>query len=83
MDCHPDATRLWYNPVMDIPVTIPPELWLAVERAGVEPVLLEGPETMTDSLVIKRDVYERLPTLLTVERVDRSLYEFAEFPPYE
>jgi len=59
-------------------MTITPELKQAVDRAGVGPVLLKGPDTKTHYLGIRREVYERL---LTVERVDRSLYDFGEFYP--
>jgi hypothetical protein len=66
---------------MEVAMTITPELKQAVERAGEEPLLLEDPETNTSYVVVKRQVYERLLTLLAVERVDRSLYEFGEFHP--
>jgi hypothetical protein len=64
-------------------MTITPELKRAVEASGGDPVLLNDPETRTDYLVIRRDVYERLVTLTSADRVDRSLYEFGEFHPRE
>jgi hypothetical protein len=62
-------------------MTIMPELKQVVDRAGSDPVILEDPETKTAYVVLKRETYERLLTLLEVERVDRSLYEFGEFHP--
>ena len=68
---------------METSMTITPELKQAVERAGLEPVLLEDHETKTAYVVVKREAYERLLALLAVERIDRSLYEFGEYHPFE
>lgn len=62
-------------------MTITREQKAAVERAGIEPVVIEDPETRTAYVILKRDVYDRLLKLMEVERVDRSLYEFGEFHP--
>jgi hypothetical protein len=64
-------------------MTITPELKQAVEQAGENPVLLEDPETKTAYVVVKREVFEQLMKLMSVEQVDRSLYEFGEFHPIE
>jgi hypothetical protein len=64
-------------------MTITPELKQAVEQAGEKPVLLEDPETKTAYVVVKREVFEQLMKLMSVEQVDRSLYEFGEFHPIE
>jgi uncharacterized protein (DUF427 family) len=44
---------------MELSMTITRELKHALERSGEEPVLLEDPETRTDYVVVKREVYER------------------------
>ncbi len=58
-----------------------PELKLAVEKAGDEPVRVEDPETHTVYLIVREDVYRRTYAQIAIDHPDRSLYEFGEFRP--
>ncbi len=62
-------------------MTITTEQKRAIDKAGIEPVSLDDPDTKDSYVILKREVYERLVKLMEVERVDRSLYEFGEFYP--
>jgi hypothetical protein len=53
----------------------------AVEKAGNEPVRVEGPETHTAYLIVREDVYRRMCELTAMDHSGRSLYEFGEFHP--
>ncbi|MGO9469859.1 MAG: hypothetical protein ACLQIB_55005 [Isosphaeraceae bacterium] len=43
--------------------TLTPEQRQAIERAGEEPVRLADPETQTEYVIIKADVYDRICAL--------------------
>jgi len=44
--------------------TLTPEQWQVIQRAGEEPVRLADPETQTEYVLLKADVYDRIRTLL-------------------
>jgi hypothetical protein len=62
-------------------MTLTPELKVAVEKAGEEPVRVEDPETHTAYLLVREDVFRRICGLTAIDHSDRSLYEFGEFHP--
>jgi hypothetical protein len=64
-----------------LPMTITPELKVAVEQAGEEPLRIEDPDTKTAYLVIREEVYRELRRLAVIDHSDRSLYDFGEFHP--
>jgi len=66
---------------MEVPMTLTPELKLAVDKAGDEPVRVEDPETHTAYLIVREDVYHRLYALTAIDHSDRSLNEFGDFHP--
>ena len=43
--------------------TLTPEQWQEIERAGAEPVRLADPETKTEYVILKADVYDRIQAL--------------------
>ena len=61
--------------------TITPELRREIEQAGEQPVRIADPETHTEYVILKADVYEKMRTLMQPEKIDPSLYEYGEFFP--
>lgn len=61
--------------------TITPEQRQEIENAGNEPVRLSDPQTHAEDVILKADVYERLKSLMEIDRSDRSLYESGDFHP--
>lgn len=46
-----------------------------------EPVTVDIPEAKRTFVVIEKETYDRLQSLLEVDEVDRSLFEFDEIDP--
>jgi hypothetical protein len=55
----------------------------ALRQAGDRPIRVEDPETKTAYLLVREDLFHQMEELLTLEKVDRSLYEFGEFHAIE
>jgi hypothetical protein len=75
------ARAIWYNPAIEVAMTLTPELKQAVERAGDEPVRVEDPDTHTAYVVIKEDVYRKLRE--AVPESDITLHEFEDLISFE
>jgi hypothetical protein len=61
--------------------TLTPEQRNAVERAGEQPVRIEDPETRTEYVILKADVYEKMRAAMETEQIDPSFYEYGDFNP--
>ena len=61
--------------------TLTPEQRQELEKSGNQPLKIEDPETHTEYVIVRAEVYQRLRSLVDIERTDRSLYEFGEFHP--
>jgi len=53
----------------------------ALSRAEGEPIRVEDPDTKAAYVIVPEDLFRQMRELLTVEKIDRSLYEFGEFHP--
>jgi hypothetical protein len=69
------------NPRSATMVKLTPEQRREIAQAGEQPVRMEDPETHAAYVILKEEVYRRMEELLSVEKVDRSLYEFGDFHP--
>ena len=67
--------------ILEVPMTLSPELKKAVEKSGDEPVRVADPDTHTAYLIVREDVFRRMYALAAIDHSDRSLYEFGEFHP--
>jgi hypothetical protein len=66
---------------MEAPMTITAEQKQAIEKAGIEPVRVEDPETNTPYLIVREDLYRKMFQAVAFDHSDESLYEYGEFHP--
>ena len=64
-------------------MTITPEIRQAVDQAGDGPLRLEDPETHSEYVLLKAEVYDRMHAVIEAERVDPSFFEYGDFTPVE
>jgi hypothetical protein len=60
---------------------ITPEQRREIEKAGEHPIRVADPETHTEYVILKADVYEKMRAVMESEKIDPSLFEFGEFFP--
>jgi hypothetical protein len=53
----------------------------ALSQAEGEPIRVEDPDTKAGYVIVPEELFRRMRERLTVEKIDRSLYEFGEFHP--
>lgn len=63
--------------------TITPEQRQEIEQSGNQPVRVEDPANNRHYVMISAELWERMRALIDVEHIDRSLYEYDDFRPYE
>ncbi len=62
-------------------MTITHEIRQAIDQAGEQPVRVDDPETRTQYVILKAEVYDRMRSLLEAEEIDPSFFEFGDFIP--
>jgi hypothetical protein len=66
---------------MEVPMTITSEMKQALEKAGLEPVRVEDPDTKTSYIIMREDVYRRIQDMVRIEQIDPSFFEVGDFVP--
>ena len=62
-------------------MTITTEQKQAIDKAGIEPVRVEDPDTKTPYLIIREDVYRKIQDMVRIEQIDPSFFEVGDFVP--
>ena len=61
--------------------TITPEQRQEIEKSGNQPVKIEDPANNRQYVIISAELWERMRSLIDIEHIDRSLYEYGDFRP--
>jgi hypothetical protein len=61
--------------------TITPEQRQEIEQSGEHPVKVLDPDNNHEHVIISGELHQSMRSLLEIDHVDRSLYEFGDFYP--